>query len=65
MEVMNKSPEQRIDEALDVVLRASGSALKHYTIPSSLEKMREAMRKIMSQSYIDGSNAAFKIFNEK
>ena len=49
------TPNERIDAALDAVLRASGSALKHYTMPSSLEKMRDAMRKIMSDSYIDGS----------
>lgn len=54
------TPEQRIDEALDSVLRASGSALKNYTMPKSLEEMRKAMRKIMSDSYIQGSNDAFK-----
>lgn len=52
-------PEQRIDAALDSILNASGSALKHYTMPKTLNDMREAMRKIMSDSYIAGSNAAF------
>lgn len=52
------TPEQRIDEALDSVLRASGSALRHYTMQSTLDDMRKAMRKIMSDSYIDGSNDA-------
>lgn len=47
---------ERIDAALDSVLRASGSALKNYTMPSTLEKMREVMRKVMSDSYIAGSN---------
>lgn len=41
------TPEQRIDDALDSVLRASGSALKHYTMPKTLNEMREAMRKVM------------------
>lgn len=60
------TPEQRIDEALESVLRASGSSLNNYTMPSSLEKMREAMRKVMSDSYIEGSNAMFEIIkNDK
>lgn len=52
--------DQRIDAALDSVLRASGSALKHYTLPGTLEAMREAMRKVMSESYIQGSNDCHK-----
>ena len=39
-----------IDAALDSVLKASGSALRHYTTPLTLERMREAMRKIMAES---------------
>lgn len=38
------TPEQRVDAALDAVLKASGSALKHYTMPLTLERMREAMK---------------------
>jgi len=53
------TPEHRIDEALDSVLRASGSALKHYTMQKTLNEMREAMRKVMSDSYIQGSNDNF------
>ena len=52
------TPEQRTDEALDAVLSASGSALKHYTTPRMLSAMREAMRCVMSKSYIAGSDAA-------
>jgi hypothetical protein len=52
--------EQRIDAALDSVLRASGSSLRHYTMPKVLEEMRAAMRKVMSDSYIDGSNDMFR-----
>jgi len=52
--------EQQIDAALDSVLRASGSALRHYTTPKVLDEMRKAMRKIMSDSYCDGSNDMFK-----
>ena len=50
------TPEQRVDAALDAVLKASGSALKHYTLPLTLERMREAMRQVMAESYIAGSN---------
>ena len=62
---MDKTPEQRIDEALESVLKASGSSLKHYEMPSTLKNMRATMRKIMSDSYIDGANAAYKILNKK
>jgi L-rhamnose isomerase len=59
------TPEQRIDEALDIVLKASGSALKNYTTPLTLDRMREAMRKIMSESYISGSNDNFKAMQKQ
>ena len=59
------TPEQRIDEALDTVLRASGSALRHYTMQSTLDDMRKAMRKIMSDSYIAGSNDAMNVMRGK
>lgn len=51
---------QRIDDNLDAVLRAAGSRLANYTMPATRENLREAMRKIMIQSYIDGSNDAHK-----
>ena len=51
---------QNVDEALDSILKASGSALKNYTLPGNLDRMRKAMRKIMSQSYIAGSNDCHK-----
>ena len=57
------TPEERIDAALDSVLKASGSGLKHYTMEKTLTDMRNAMRKIMSDSYISGSNAAIKVMN--
>lgn len=62
--IMEKTPEQRIDEALESVLRASGSSLKNYTMPSNLEKMREAMRKVMLDSYIDGSNGMYELLKK-
>ena len=54
------TPDQRIDAALDSVLKASGSALKHYAMPKTLADMREAMRKVMSDAYIKGSNDNFE-----
>ena len=59
------TPEQRIDAAIDSILKASGSALKHYTMQKSLDDMRKAMKKIMSDSYIAGSNDAYKSFKGK
>ena len=51
--------EDSIDAALDSVLKASGSALRYYTMPLTLERMREAMRKIMTESYTKGSDDNF------
>ena len=58
------TPEQRIDAALDSVLRASGSALRHYTMQSTLDDMRKAMRKVMCDSYIAGSNDAMNVMRK-
>jgi len=49
-----------IDAALDAILIASGSALKHYTMPSTKEMMRHAMLQIMKKAYVDGSNACHR-----
>ena len=61
----NVTPEQRIDEALDSVLRASGSSLKNYTMQKSLDDMRKAMKKIMSDSYIAGSKDTFDVYYDR
>ena len=49
----------RIDAALESILKAAGSKLDAY-MPVSKDAMREAMRKIMSESYINGSNDNFE-----
>lgn len=49
-----------IDEALDAVLKAAGSGLRHYTMPGTLYAMRSAMRDALSKAYIDGSNDNYK-----
>ena len=53
------TPEQRIDANIDAILIAAGSGLRYYTVPSSIKNMRDAMRKIMSDSYIKGSQDNF------
>lgn len=59
------TPEQRTDAALDSVLQASGSSLKNYTMPLTIDRMRDAMRKVMLESYIAGSNDNFKALQTK
>ena len=59
------TPEQKNDAALDSVLKASGSALKFYTMPKTLKEMREAMRQIRAEAYIAGSNDNFAAMQGK
>lgn len=61
---MIQTPEQRIDAALESVLKSAGSSLKHYTVQLNLDNMREAMRKVMSESYIQGSNACHRAYKK-
>ena len=51
--------EQRIDANIDALLRASGSGIDYYTMPRTLEALREVMRRIMSDSYIKGTQDNF------
>ncbi|NLY58916.1 MAG: hypothetical protein GX071_10335 [Gammaproteobacteria bacterium] len=53
----DQTPQQRNDAALESILRAAGTSLKHY-MPSTQEAMRKAVLKVRSDSYIAGSNAA-------
>ena len=53
------TPEQRIDANIDALLRASGSGIDYHTMPRTLHNMREVMRRIMSDSYIKGSQDNF------
>jgi hypothetical protein len=57
------TPEQRIDANLERILKISGSSLRNYSLGVTKDKLREAMRSIMSESYIAGSNAAWKILD--
>lgn len=44
-----------IDRHLDAVLRASGSALRHYSMAKILDDMRAAMRAAMTASWTPAS----------
>lgn len=39
---------ETVDKHLDAVLRASGSALRHYSMQKTLDDMRAAMREAMA-----------------
>lgn len=54
--------EKQIDEALDSVLRASGSRLDLYTMPKTLQEMRDAMREVLTKAYVSGSNDCHNAF---
>ncbi|HET8705707.1 MAG TPA: hypothetical protein VFM46_05320 [Pseudomonadales bacterium] len=54
--------DQRIDANIDAFLKSTGADPQRIRIQygeAKVEKMREAMRKIMKDSYIKGSNDHF------
>lgn len=55
----------KIDAALDSVFSAGRLTLHFYANNKTINGMREAMRKIMSDSYIAGSNDAQKAMKGK
>ena len=54
---------KQIDEALNKILKNMNLELRDLTEKAQVG-MREAMRQVMSKSYIQGSNDAIKIFTE-
>ena len=52
------TPKERIDAALNSVLKESGLSIEYYSMSNRLSAMREAMRKIMADAYIEGSHDA-------
>lgn len=50
------TPDKRVNEALETVLRASWLGLENHVSCSALARMREAMRKILVDEYTAGSN---------
>ena len=51
---------EKLDSAINLVLRASGSNIKYYTMQKSLDEMREAMKKIVYDAYLVGKQEALK-----
>ena len=49
---------ERIYADLDRILRARGSALRHYTMPSTLAALRREMRAIMVEESGGGTDSA-------
>ena len=42
--------QQKLDAHLDTLLRAAGSALRHYSLPKSREDMRAALREAIDKA---------------
>lgn len=57
--------DERIDYNLDRILKASGSALRHYTLPATLDAMRREMRAVMVSEYTRGSDDCHKSIGGK
>lgn len=54
------TPEERIDYALDRILRSAGSSLEECVNNPRLPAMREATRRVMRESYTEGSNDSLR-----
>lgn len=55
---------ERIDANLDRILRASGSALRYHTMPSTLAALRREMQAIMREEFILGTDVGWKARGE-
>jgi hypothetical protein len=60
---MNKFDKECIDKALEEVLNAAGSSLRHY-MPYSKDKMRDIMGKIMLDCFAQGVDFKEGVNNE-
>lgn len=49
--------DDMVNRHLDAVLRASGSALRYYSMDKTLTEMREAMRKAMAAAVASAFSA--------
>lgn len=61
---MTKEYSQSTIDAADSILKAAGSSLRNYT-PSNKDRILEATLQVMSESYIAGSNDAWKIAQQR
>lgn len=55
---MHHIPQETIDRHLQSILKASGSELKNYTMPSTLHNMRNAMRIAIEEGVTIGRRAS-------
>lgn len=55
---------KKIDDALESVLLAGGLSFKHIPNEEALNAMRDAMTKIISDSYRDGSKSMIELFKK-
>ena len=56
---------KKIDDALESILLAGGFSFKDIPNDEALNAMREAMLKVMKESYVEGSDAVWKITRGK
>ena len=47
---------EQLDQHLDAILKASGSALRHYTMQKSRDDMRAALRAALSATHQQGGS---------
>ena len=52
---------QKLDAHLDKVLRAAGSALRHYSFPKSRDDMRAALQAALEEADADEREACAKV----
>lgn len=57
--------EQRIDDAVNRMLKAAGNLTLNHYMPTTQTGLRETMRGIMSESYIAGSNDCLEVTRPK
>lgn len=57
--------EKRVDEAVNTMLKAGGNPNIRMYMPEAQRELRDAMRQIMSDSYIAGSNACYAALKQK
>lgn len=53
-------PDERIDAALESVLRAAGTSIKQCPSRKTLNTMRAAMKRIMMDEYVKGVHMSAK-----
>jgi hypothetical protein len=58
------TPDDRVDAVLEMVLKAAGTSLKHFTMQKSRDDLREAMRLALMDAYIQGGDDAVKALRD-